>query len=245
MASSVKTGKTVTGGGNIAGQIVGQILSNPETQQQIFGALFALISGLFKKKEKPPVVLPGEPPQPNPNQANDDFPDDVISAPSQEGRKVTKVVAKLIRAQYSRQRNPEMYSPKHNPKGWQQGLYDNPRQYEGGKSAINIGAKGWVDATAYDADGNEFLRDAVIAAGLQYKTEHHVGDAYIKGNGGAPQSPAEGYETNDTDLVGNGISAWISSMGFLHQVKFHGEGKHEVFVVVDGVKSNSFAVRVS
>lgn len=255
MVDMKKTGVTVEGDGGgegesrvgVAGTLINEVISNPEIQQKMLGALLGLIAGLFKKKAKPVVVLPGATPQPNPKATDDAFPDDVIPPPATtKNRYVTEVVIRLIRAQYSRQRNPEMYgeptpdNPDRNP----QGLYENPRTYEGGGNALNIGAKAWLDLTAYDQFGKEFLRDAVIGAGLQYHTEHHVGDAFIKGNGGMPGAPNEGYETQDGE-VGNGISAWISSMGFLHQVKFHSEGTYECFGLVNGVRSkNSFVIRV-
>ncbi len=241
--TSSKTGKSVGGESNslpggLAGGIINEVLSNPETQKKVLSAVFGFLLGLFKKKKQAPTG-PVTSPTPAPNQTDDDFPDDNIPAPpGTNERVVAKVVAKLIRLQYNKALFPDEY------KDGKDGLYDNPRSFEGGQNAINTASKGWVDATAYDQFGKEFLRDAVIANRLQYQTEHHVGDAYIKGNGGEPEAPAP-YETRDTNSVGNGISAWISSMGFLHQVKFHTEGEHEVYVVVGGVKSNTFRVKVS
>lgn len=239
--STPKTASTAGLPGGLAGGIINEVLSNPETQKKVLSAIFGFLVGLFKKKQQAPPVLPGGTPTPNPNQHSDEFPDDTIPAPPDTSRrKVTRVEARLTRLQWNRQMHPEKYDGREGTDG----LYENPRSYEGGRDAINIASKAWIDLYAYDQFGKEFLRDAVVAQGLQYKTEHHVGEAYIKGKGGQPGAPTPGYETNDTNEVGNGITAWESSMGFLHQVKLHAEGTFEVYGVVDGVESNHFTIRV-
>lgn len=218
--------------------------NNPAVQAALAGLLSQLLSalpnlviGLFNKKPKP-VLSPGDVPISNPNNTGD-FEDDVIPPPVPvKTRKVATVKIVTSRLQYSQKLNPEMFTEDN-----KQGLYDNPRSYEGGDSAINIGAKGWFDLTAFDEDGEEFKPEAVAQYGLAYKTEHHVGDAFIKGNGGSMGNPNEGYETQDGQ-VGNGISSWKKTNGFLHQVKFHSEGTWEVFGSVDGVESNHFEIRV-
>lgn len=232
--TSVKTGVEVNKQGN---DIIGTILGNPQVQEQLVGGLLNFILGLFRKKPKP-VPSPGDVPVPNPNNTGD-FDDDVIPPPVPVAkRKIKEVRIVTSRLQWARSLNPEKYTEEN-----KQGLYPNPRSYEGGTNAVNIGSKGWFDLTAFDEQGNEFKPEAVALYGLAYKTEHHVGDAFIKGNGGSIGNPNPGYETQDGQ-VGNGITAWKSSNGFLHQVKFHGEGTWEVWGSVDGVVSNKFIIRV-
>lgn len=238
--NDIKTGVTGKTGGiadGIGDGVIGAILSNPKIQEAVLEKILGAILGIFKKK---PVLQPGDKPVPNPNTADhSEFPDDVIPPPVPiVTRKIKEVRIVTSRLQYAHSLNPEMYTPDN-----KDGLYSNPRSYEGGKDAINIGAKGWFDLTAFDFDGKEFLPDAVAAYGLCYKTEHHIGDSFIKGNGGTPGNPNEGYETQDGQ-VGNGITSWRSTNGFMHQVKFHGEGTWEVWGSVGGVESNRFIIRV-
>ena len=89
------------------------------------------------------------------------------------------------------------------------------------------------------------MRDKVLAADLQFQTEHHCGDAFIIGHGGTGSEPNAGYETNDTNEIGNGDTAWRSSLGFLHQMKAHGQGQFKCFGKVAGVESNGFTIKVS
>lgn len=228
--------------------IAGDIFNSPAVQQTIQALLLdlltrvpGLLGGLFSKKPKKVV----EEPEPAvPGTEDSDFPDDTIPPPpSTEDRKIASVRLKLARAQYNRQRFPDQYTAA-NPMG----LYSSTdlRAIESGQGSLNYGSKFWLDLTAFDAAGKEFLRDAVLAAGLSYETEHHCGDAYIIGHGAAKDgSPKAGYETNDTDAIGNGITAWISSLGFLHQMKAFGEGTFHCSGKVDGVPSNEFDIRVS
>jgi hypothetical protein len=223
------------------GGVAQDVLNTPGVKE----ALLALLMGWLTRTPKPtePVVKPTPAPPPSPTVPPDDFPDDIIPAPPSKGRKVTSVRCKLSRAQYNRQRFPEQYT-RENPMG----LYPSSelRAIEGEQSALNQASKFWPDLTAYDQHGKEFLRDAVLAYGLAYKTEHHCGGAFIRGKGATAEGgPKPGYEMNDTDEIGNGISAWESSLGFLHQMKAWGEGTFEVWGVVDGVESNRFKIRVS
>jgi hypothetical protein len=225
---------------SVGSDLVGSLLKNPEIQQSIVAALLGLLTSalgkLLHKKDAPttPVVIPT--PAPNPTTGGP-FLDDTIPAPAAT-RKVVKVVGKLARVQLNHQRFPDA------PNG---GLYDDValKSAQAGGN-IPFGSKIWLDATAYDAEGKEFLRDAVLSHGLAFKTEHHCGGAFIKGHGADAQGqPIAGYETNDNENVGNGISAWISSLGFLHQMKAHGEAQNDAWVVVDGVESAHFPVNVS
>lgn len=214
--------------------VLEEVLKNPALLEKVFG----FIKGLFNKKPKPdkPVTKPVG------GDVDDDFPDDTIPAPpSAKKVKVARVAYKLSRGQFNKKRFPDQYTAS-NP----QGLFDDDykRQVQNGGSAP-YGSKLWFDLTAYDEQNHEIQRDRVIAGKLAYKTEHHIGDAFIIGKGGSPDSPTAGYETNDTDAMGNGISAWLSSLGFLHQVKAHGEGTFECWGSVDGVESNHFTIGVS
>jgi hypothetical protein len=180
------------------------------------------------------------------------FPDDIIPPPAAT-RKVARVTIKLARGEYSRERvkaNPGAFPGARldEPNGLVIGIV-NPDYWRAiveGTSALPYGSKFWLDLTALDADGREFLRDAVLSHALAYKTEHHAGDAFIIGHGAdANGEPAAEYETNDTNQIGNGNTAWRSSLGFLHQMKAHGEGSFEVWGKVAGVESNHFTLRVS
>ena len=221
--------------------LIGDLGSNPAIQgalaaiiAQLLGSVPGLIAGLFNKKPKAPVTSPTPAPVPQ----DEEFPDDHIPTPPITAERiVTTVRLKLARAQYSKQRFPQEYTEA-NPFG----LVSNEelRAVEEGRSALNYASKFWLDLTAYDQHGKEFLRDAVLALGLEFKTEFHVGDASIKGNGDINK-----VETVDSDLVGNGITAYNSSLGFLHQMKAHGEGESECSGSVNGVSSNTFTLKVS
>ena len=216
------------------------VLNYPGVQDKLIALFMGLFTKLLNRQKPPAAPLPPviTAPVPNPNAADPDLLDDVIPSPAADGtRKVTKVKLSLTDAQLNKGRFPNAPNGGLLPRD----VLDN---IVAGRTALNYGSKAWFDLTAYDQKGVEFLPGDVIAYGLQYKTEHHIGDAFIKGNGGAPQQPAEGYQTQDGS-VGNGISSWIATLGFKHQVKFHGEGTYKCTGSVDGVESNSFTVRVS
>jgi hypothetical protein len=220
--------------------LVGDLGNNPAVQAALAGLLAQLLSavpnligGLFNRKPKEPVKVP----TPAPTQPDPEFPDDTIPAPTGNS-KIEKVRLKLARAQYNRQRFPNEYTPE-NPFG----LYSNDtlRDIEAGNQALNYGSKFWLDLTAYDAAGREIMRDRVLSLGLAFKTEFNVGEASIKGNGSE-----DAVEVVDTEDIGNGITAFNSSLGFLHQLKAHGEGEFECSGSVDGVKAEQvFTIRVS
>lgn len=238
--ASIKTGVAIS-----SPSAINSILSNPAMQGVIAELLSALISavpgllaGLLKPKPRVPVTVP----TPAPVQEDEDFPDDTIPEPAPK-RIVKTVRLKLARAQYNKQRFPDEY------KDGKDGLYSpsDLREIEAGRGALNYASKFWLDLTAYDGEGKEFLRPAVLSHGLAYKTEHHAGDSYIKGFGpnekNADGSPKA--EVVDSNEVGNGITAWNSSNGFLHQMKAHGEGEFVCSGSVNGVKSNTFTIKVS
>ena len=238
---SVKSGAKAKSGKPKAGPVddaAAIVMANPEQTAKIFSFLFGLIKSLLTKKPTPvlpPVVVK---PVPNPNAIDDEFPDDVIPAPRpNQGRTVTKVECKLARVELNKHRFPDAPDGGLLPPEVRKDITD-------GKTAMNYASKFWIDLTAYDQHGKEFLRGDVLAYNLQYRTEHHAEDAFIRGNGGPALDPAQ-YEAVDTDVVGNGISAWISSMGFLHQFKAHGEGQYEIWGKVNGVESNRFTIKVS
>lgn len=201
-----------------------------------------VLGGLFGGKKEPPVIVkPGDTPTPKPVQPDPDFPDDNIPSPVPAGRKVTTVRCNLSRVQYNRSRFPNEYNHD-NPFG----LDHRKGEIQAGTANMAWGSKFWLDLTAYDQDGKEFFPDDVIAADLEYETEHHAGEAFIKGHGGDKGAPTPGYETNDTDEVGNGITAWVSSLGFLHQMKAHQDNtSFECWGKVGGVESNRFTIKVS
>ncbi len=216
------------------------ILNAPGVKEKGLELLMGLISKLLNKKPKPvdPVPPVVTKPVPNPNQVDPDLIDDVIPSPAPtEKRTVKEVKLTLAGGQLNKQRFPDA------PNG---GLIPMAElhQIQAGKMAINYASKIWLDLTAYDQHGKEFLPGDVIAFDMCYATEHHCGDAFIKGNGGSPQNPAQ-YEAEDTSEVGNGISSWIATLGFKHQMKVHGEGSFECWGSVKGIKSNSFTIKVS
>lgn len=159
----------------------------------------------------------------------------------------------LERVQLNRQRFPEAYTDA-NPFGLVQG--EEKQKIEDGTGAMCFGSKFWCDLTLFDKDGRELTPDAVIAQGLNFKTrwecESLKGDStgltFIAGKGGQsnPRDPAP-YEAGEGGFVGQGGTAWASSMGFLHQYKAFGEGEIEVRVSVIGqlVPINSLRMRVS
>lgn len=226
------------------GDIIKIAAENPQLIQMLVGLIGSLLGGLFNRKPKPPTpMVPVDKPTPR-EDSDDDFPDDIIPTPK-VGAKVSTVVLKLARAQYQKDRFPEMYTEE-NP----QGLYSNKEKaaIEAGHTALNWGSKFWLDLTAFDEKGQEFTRDRVLAEGLSFKTEHHVGDAFIKGHGAAPDGqPKAGYETNFTEEVGGGDAAWRSSLGFLMQFKSHVDADGKAFRCigsVNGVTSNEFVIRI-
>jgi len=229
--------------GNNQKNIVGTII-NAADQAGLLDKLLSLVIGWFTRAPKP--VPPQKPvDKPTPAGGTDDFPDDHIPRPS-AGRKVAKATLHLVRSQYSRQRFPEEYND-NNPFGLvPQGEL---KQIEQGNGALNWENKFWLDLTAYDEQGREFVRADVMSLGLAYKTEIRCGDAFIIGHGAAANGePIAGYETNDTDEIGNGITAWLTSKGFLHQMQCFasadGQSFH-CFGSVNGVRSNEFDIKVS
>ncbi len=238
MATLKKTGAAVTGGSSFSIGDAVKALSDPKTRD-ILGGVYGFLRSLFGGGGK--LVQPPTTPITKPVPTG--FPDDdfIPAPPNTEDREVVRVECKISRVQLQKARFPDAYE------NGKDGLVEGEalRDINSGQTPMNYGSKFWVDLTAYDRAGKELYRDAVIALSLQYRTEHHAGDAYIVGNGGQPGAPKPGYKTNDTDLVGNGITAWTSSMGFLHQFKSHAEGNFEVWGSVDGVESNRLNIRVS
>lgn len=220
----------------------------PNVLEAILSKLTAIVVALLSRPAKPvppqaPVVQPN-PPRPS-GGGTDQFPDDTIPRPP-VARTVATVHLGIARAQYSRERFPEKYT-EDNPFG----LYTDAecRAFERGENAINWGSKVWLDATAKDVDGHEFLRPDVMALGLAFNTEHHLGDCFIRGRGADENGqPKPGYVTEDTNAVGQGISAWLNSKGFMQQFQFFTSadgGAFAAFALVNGVKSNEFTIRVS
>lgn len=227
-----------------APNIIGALLSNPAIVDALIkglvGALSALALKLFSGAAKPPAVAVTTP-KPAPKQDEPAFPDDIIPATGRPA-KVASVRLKLARAQYSRERFPEMYTDD-NPFGLYSG--DELHAIQEGRAALNYGSKFWLDLTPFGEDGRPLTRPEFLAAGLAYRTEHHVGDAFIVGAGALPNGEPADYRVEDSDAIGNGITAWKSSLGCLHQMKANGEGKFPVSGSVDGVGGESFVLAVS
>ena len=233
--------------GDVLGDLIKAQLSNPDFQKTILSALTAALGGLLGKlfgKKDVPVVRPGDTPVLSPKQADSDFPDDVIGAPKNTAsRLVTQVKLGISRVQLSKERFPERVRADGTGYVYNSSEMDQVRK----GAAIPFASKVWLDLTAYDQFGKEFLKDAVLANDLAFKTAHRSAEgAFIEGLGADDNGkPLPGYKTNDTDAIGNGISAWLASLGFLHQIKVHGEGTFTFSGEVGGVASNNVTLNVS
>lgn len=231
---------------SLGGDLLAGAAANPQLQGALVSFIVSLLAGLIARATQPRPAAPVAPvvaPVPSPVPAAPGFPDDVMPAPK-TARKVGSVRLRLARAQYSRERFPEQYT-EDNPFGLvPQGEL---RACMDGSSALNYGSKFWLDLTPFDVNGREITRPEMIAMGLSFRTEHHAGAAFIVGAGELPNAPGEpaDYKTEDTDAVSNGITAWKSSLGYLHQMKAWGEGTFECWGMVGDVRSNAFALRVS
>lgn len=234
----------------VVGGLIGQVLNQPGVRESLIreavSALTGWIRGLFNRNPRPPA--PAQPvvaPQPAAVQPDPQFPDDHIPRPEAE-RRVTKVRIKLERVQVSRERFPQLYTE------------DNPfglvpaRPIQDGQTQMNWGSKFWVDLTAYDQDGHEFLRPDVLKYSLAFNTEIKVGDAFTKGLGPATSGsdqPKAGYEQVSTNAIGQGITAWLSTLGFMHQFQAFAAADRQKFTVsgsVDGMEAeNPFTIGVS
>lgn len=218
---------------------------NVAIQAGLLDKLLSLLTGLLHKKPKvTPPTAPIDKPVPR-GDGDDHFPDDFI--PVKKGDRVpTKLHYGIAKAEYSRERFPEQFTPE---KG--NGLIDQSflRRVEKGLEAIPWGSKVWLDGTLFDQYGREFLPDAVIAYGLAYATEHHFGSAFIVGLGAdANGQPKGGYTVNDTEEIGQGISAWLYTKGFMQQFKAQpaADGQQfEVYFRAGGVSSEVFTIKVS
>jgi hypothetical protein len=232
--------------GGAGNNVIGVILGNPAVQETIVKALIGLLLGFIERLMHPPAPAPVVPPtQPIPAQVQPDpaFPDDHHPAPPQK-REVGRVRLKLARGQYQRERFPEKYT-EDNPQGLIE--QDYLQKIQAGESALPWGSKFWLDLTPYDTVGRQITRPEMIAMGLAFFTEHRCGGAFIAGNGVLPGSPLEPnpWQARDTEEISNGISAWKSSLGYLHQMRAWKEGSFEVQGRVADIWSEAFTLKVS
>lgn len=175
--------------------------------------------------------------------------DDHIAAPPivvANARKVASVRLRIQKAQYSRERHPDAYT-EDNPLGLYQG---DLARFEHGAEAINFESKVWLDLTAFDQDGKEFLGGDLVAAGLSFRGEHVITDeagrvTRITGKGQRPDGSPEPWEQVEETSVGLGEKSWINSLGCNEQVKVWREGTFRVVGSIGGVKSNDLTIRVS
>lgn len=219
---------------------VGKVIGVVVEHKDLVGKLIGLIAGLFKHGDKPKTHV--EAPTPSPAPQEEDFPDDVIPVPAGQ-RKVDTVRVRLSRVQLPKSRFPEEYT-KENPFG-----LVRPGPIADGSSAMNWGSKFWLDITAYDQEGKEFLPEAVMAYGLAYKTEFRIENEAgavviaVKGVGAdAAGNPVAGYVMEGSEEIGNGATAWISTNGFLHQMKTWPASDGHTYTAtaaVDGVGSKN------
>ncbi len=240
-STKAKVSSPVLGG---VGAVLGPLVNDPTIRQTLISELLKFLLGLINRAPAPaPPTTTVTVPVPAPTQPTADFPDDVIPAPRVAGRAVASVELKIGRIQLSRERFPQAYTPE-NPFGLMQ---PGPVVLGGN---MPYASKFWLDITARDAQGRELLRPDILSMGLAFATEHHCGETFIKGHGADPSgsAPLAGYETNDTDEIGNGITAWLSTLGFLHQMKAWpaADGKgFDCWAVVAGVRSNTITLHVS
>lgn len=200
-----------------------------------------------KDRPKPTPVVPMRP-------ASVEMPiedaDDKIADPrpaSPAPFKITSVRCALSRVQFNRGRFPGTYTDE-NPFG----LDNRLSEIVAGLEAMCYGSKFWLDLTAFyrgpSGQEEEVTRDLVLAHDLAFRTEHHAvsdgQDSSIVGIGGG-EAPKAGWRQTSGGIVGQGITAWTSSLGFLHQLKAFGEGEVECWGVVGGVESNHIRFRVS
>ncbi len=236
-------------------RIVSLMTTRPEFMETL---LTAAVDALLNRGAAP---VPTE-------EGNDNFlpsDDKVDLPPRDEERKpsllapIHKVELKILRAQYNGKLFPGMYT-KDNPFG----LYSQfeLKECASGKQAFNRESKLWLDLSPFVKVGGKdykLSRDEVIKRGMQYLTKHICitsgeGATFIHGTGvskdGQPLYTAEAH-----GAVGNGISAWIASLGYVHQVKVD-EAK-EIFLkgavwdtqvpenTSQMVESNTLKIRVS
>lgn len=240
-STKAKASSPVLGG---VGAVLGPLVNDPMIRQALISELLKFLLGLISRAPAPaPPKTTVTAPVPAPSQPAPDFPDDVIPAPPVAGRTVATVELKIGRIQLNKERFPLAYT-EDNPFG----LMQPGPVMAGGK--MPYASKFWLDITARDAAGHELLRPDILSMGLAFVTEHHCGETFIKGHGADPSgsAPLAGYETNDTDEIGNGITAWLSTLGFLHQMKAWpaADGKRfECWAVVAGIRSNTITLNVS
>jgi len=165
-------------------------------------------------------------------EGNDHFlpSDDPVELPPRDEEKkpsltapVHKVELRILRAQYNGKLFPKMYT-KDNPFG----LYSQSelKKCASGEQAFNRESKLWLDLSPFvkvNKKDYKLTRDEVLKRGMAYLTQHTCitageGETFIHGTGvdveGQPKYTAEAK-----GAVGNGISAWVASLGYVHQVK--------------------------
>jgi hypothetical protein len=204
------------------------------------------LSGLFSKKPKPPVTVidPGQPSQPG-------TPGPIVKPPasSPEPGEVKRIVS-FVTARVQMAEKPDMTTPerRHDPGN----LYSDVQGMLARKENFNWNSTLWLNATAYDQDGNEWMGHSIIAAGLEYKTRHEVYKdgqlvAFIEGKGGTgDQEPNDGYQVMDSDDIDQiRTRPWIDSAGFNVAMRFHGQGVYTWRVYVDGKLASGSEIHIS
>lgn len=157
-------------------------------------------------------------------------------------REVRSVVLRLMRAQYNKELFPKMYT-QNNP----QGLYKNALlpEIQRGLRRLNRESNVWLDLTARDQNGVEFLRDAVDAFGLAFRTRHNVADGFIEGGGVKEDGTPDEWVKVNPDGANLSEHVWIDSRGFTLRAHLSREGDYVCSGEVAGVKSNTFTLKVS
>jgi hypothetical protein len=162
--------------------------------------------------------------------------------PEVTDRRVHSVTLRLMRAQYNKELFPKMYNPD-NP----QGLYKNALlpEIQRGLRRLNRESNVWLDLTARDQNGAEFLRDAVDAFGLAFRTRHEVAEGFIEGGGVKEDGAPDEWTKVNPDGANLSEHVWIDSRGFTLRAHLSREGDFVCSGSVAGVKSNTFTLKVS
>lgn len=212
----------------IGNEIVKQVIERHG--KDIIEAVLGIITGLFRKKPKPPVVVPEyvSGPGPKPITAPPEN-----TPPGQPGREIARVKLEVQKAEYPRDPG---------------NMYEDPMGIVRRGDNFNFGSVLWLNLTAYDDEGEEWRGDAIIEADLEYRTKHVItrngAVSYIEGRGGDEGKPNEWKQQEDAGAT-FGSRAWLDSVGFNVRTVFRKEGEYDVVGYVGGIESNRLTIKVS
>lgn len=230
---------------NVLDQLVKSAVEQllPQLVQALTGALGNLISGLFHKKPKAPVLVsPADAPVvnvPTPIPA----PTASTPEPGQAARKIASVRLRLQQAERPNMTTNERLQDPGNLYPDAQGMVDRGE-------AFNYGAAMWFDLTAFDENGDEWQGHSILAANLEYRTRHEIRKngtmvAFIQGLGGTGEGRPNDWQQQNANEITWAQRSWKDSVGMDARVRMGQEGTFEVVGTFAGVTSNVLTVRVS